>query len=226
MLSIKDWSKDDRPREKLLLKGCAALSDTELIAILLSTGTQKENVLDVAKNMLAQSGNSIYKLSKLSVKELQKTNGIGQAKAISIIAALELGRRRSSEGASEKPNVRTSKDAYQFFQPMFSHQQHEEFWTMFLNSSGSILSTKRISSGGIGATVVDSRLVFKYAVDELASAVILCHNHPSGVLRPSDADIHLTQKLKEAAKLLDMTVSDHIIIAESGYYSFADDRLL
>jgi DNA repair protein RadC len=225
-LSIKQWAEDDRPREKLILKGKSSLSDAELIAILISTGTKEESAVDLAKRILAGAGNNINALSKYSVKDLKKIKGIGEAKAISIIAALELGRRRKEETIIDKQQIITSKDAYNYFYPLLSEYKHEEFWVLLLNNSSKIISRKKISEGGITGTIVDPRIIFKYAIEELATAVILCHNHPSGSIIPSESDNNITQKIKSIGKLFDIAVLDHIIIGERGYYSFADnDRL-
>ena len=221
-LPIKQWAEDDRPREKLLLKGCSALSNAELIGILIATGTREESAVDLAKKMLSNVENNLNELGKLSVRELRKTKGIGEAKAITIIAALELGRRRKDEDVFKKKQITTSKDVFDYFQPLLSDYKHEEFWILLLNRSNKIIGRKRISEGGINGTVADPRIIFKYAVEELASSMILCHNHPSGNIKPSDEDIKLTQKIKDAGKVLDIAVIDHIIISENSYYSFAD----
>jgi DNA repair protein RadC len=225
-LSIKQWAEDDRPREKLLLKGKSSLSDAELIAILISTGTRDESAVDLAKRILARAENNINELSKHTVKDLKKIKGIGEAKAISIIAALELGRRRKEEEITDKKQIITSKNAYDYFRPLLSEYKHEEFWVLLLNNSSKIISRKKISEGGVTGTVVDPRIIFKYAVEELATSIILCHNHPSGSTKPSDADIKITHKIREIGKLFDIAVLDHIIVGERDYYSFADEHNL
>lgn len=222
-ISIKNWAEDDRPREKLLLKGRSALSDAELIAILIATGNREESAVDVAKKILFSVGNNLNDLGKLSVNDLKKTKGIGEAKAITIIASLELGRRRKSEEAQEKKQIITSKDAYHFFEPLISDNRHEEFWVVMLNRANKILAHKKISEGGINGTVADPRIIFKHAIENFATSIMLCHNHPSGNITPSNEDIKLTQKIKEAGKLLDILVLDHIIIGDKNYYSFSDE---
>lgn len=225
-ISIKNWAEDDRPREKLLLKGRSALSDAELIAILISTGTKEESAVDLAKKTLALVSNSLNELGRLSVKDIKKTKGIGEAKAITIIAALELGRRRKDEATEVKKKITSSKDAYEYFHPLLSDYRHEEFWVLLLNRAHKVIGRKKISEGGVDATVADPKIIFKYAVEELASSIILCHNHPSGGVKPSDSDIKLTQKIKAAGSMLDITTIDHIIIGDKSYYSFADDGKL
>ncbi len=225
-ISIKNWAEDDRPREKLLLKGRAALSDAELIAILIATGNREDSAVGVAKKILSSAGNNLNDLGKLSVNDLKKTKGIGEAKAITIIASLELGRRRKSEEAQEKKQIITSKDAYNFFEPLISDNKHEEFWIVMLNRANKIIGHKKISEGGINGTVADPRIIFKQALENYATSIVLCHNHPSGNIIPSNEDIRLTQKIKEAGKLLDILVLDHIIIGDKKYYSFSDEGSL
>jgi DNA repair protein RadC len=225
-VTIKDWAYDDRPREKLLLKGHSALSDAELIAILVSSGSKEESAVDVSKKILALTQNNLNDLAKLSINDLKKIKGIGPAKAIAITAALELGRRRKQEDAKEQLKIRTSKDAYRFFEPLLGDLRHEEFWVLLLNSGNRIVGNKRVSEGGLSGTVADVKIIFKHAVEHLATSVVLCHNHPSGNLKPSLADILLTRKLKEAGKLLEVSVVDHIVIGDGGYFSFADGGVL
>lgn len=225
-LSIKSWAEDDRPREKLLLKGKTALSDAELIAILIGSGSRSESAVDLSKKILNSIDNSINKLGKLSVSELQKFKGIGEAKAISIITALELGRRRRLEQAMELPKITSSKAAFNIMQPIIGELQHEEFWIIFLNNSNKVLYKQQSSKGGLTGTLVDVRLVFKKAIELFATAIILCHNHPSGKLQPSNADKLITTKLKKAGETLDIKVLDHLIITENDYFSFADESLL
>lgn len=224
--TIKQWAKDDRPREKLVIKGMQALSDAELIAILISTGTREESAVDVSKKVLKTAKNNLNELGRLSIKDLRKIKGIGEAKAVSIVAALELGRRRKDEHVEEKMKISTSRDVYNYFQPILCDHKHEEFWILLLNRSNKIIGRKKISEGGVSGTVVDPKIIFKHAIDELATSIVLCHNHPSGVVKPSQADMQLTQKFKEAGKVLDIGVLDHIIIGEKGYYSFADENVL
>jgi len=225
-LSIKSWAEDDRPREKLLLKGKTALSDAELIAILIGSGSRSESAVDLSKKILRSIDNSINKLGKLSVLDLQKFKGIGEAKAISIITALELGRRRRLEQAIELPKITSSKMAFNIMQPIIGELQHEEFWIIFLNNSNKVLSKQQSSKGGLTGTLVDVRLVFKKAIELCATAIILCHNHPSGKLQPSNADKLITTKLIKAGETLDIKVLDHLIITENAYFSFADESLM
>lgn len=223
---IKQWAKDDRPREKLLLKGPQALSDSELLAILIGMGTKKRSALDLAREILSLGKNSLTELGKRSVKELMKVKGIGEAKAISIVAALEIGRRRQASSSMEKSLVSSSSDVAQYLQSLLRDHRHEVFAVLFLNRANKINHFEIISNGGITGTVADPRIILKKALDEDAVSLILCHNHPSGSLKPSRADEELTFKIKEAAKYFDIKVLDHIIVSESGYYSFADEGIL
>lgn len=224
-LSIKNWAEDDRPREKLLLKGKSSLSHAELLAILISTGTRDESAVDLGKKILASSGNKLDELAKFSVKDLQKIKGIGQAKAITIVAALELGRRRREEEARSNPLIQSATDAVAYFEPLLGDLQVEEFWVLFLARNNKVLARRKISEGGVSGTVVDPKVIFKAALEELASGIILCHNHPSGSVSPSHHDLELTKRLCAAGKLLDITVQDHIIIGSGGnFYSFANQN--
>ncbi|MFC6997304.1 RadC family protein [Rufibacter roseus] len=225
-LSIKSWAEEDRPREKLLLKGRAALSDAELIGILIGSGTAKLSAVDVAKLILQAVDNDLNALARLTVKELQKHKGIGEAKAISIVAALELGRRRKEAAPTVKTRITCSTDIYEYIRPHLLDLPHEEFWIILLNRANTIMKKIQISSGGVAGTVADPKLIFKHALENLASAIILVHNHPSGQLKPSAADISLTKKLQEAGKVLDLPILDHLIFTDSSYYSFADEDLL
>tara|TARA_R110001583_G_scaffold47774_1_gene149618 strand:+ start:344 stop:1042 length:699 start_codon:yes stop_codon:yes gene_type:complete len=224
--SIKSWAEDDRPREKLLLKGKSALSDAELIAILIGSGNRSESAVDLAKRILASIDNNINRLGKMDVSDLQKFKGIGAAKAISIITAIELGRRRRLEEALVLPKITSSSAVFNIMQPIIGELPHEEFWIVFLNNSNKILYKERASKGGITGTLVDVRLVFKKAIELFSTAIILCHNHPSGKLQPSTADKSITAKLKLAGETLDIKVLDHLIITENAYFSFADESLL
>lgn len=224
--SIKSWAEDDRPREKLLLKGKSALSDAELIAILLGSGSKNENAVDLAKRILNSVENNLNKLGKLTVSDLKKFKGIGEAKAISIITALELGRRRRLEEALVSGKITSSKAVFEIMQPIIGELQHEEFWIIYLNNSNKVLLKEQSSKGGLTGTLVDVRLVFKKAINLFATAIILCHNHPSGKLKPSMADKSITQKLKQAGETLDIKVLDHLIITENAYFSFADENLM
>lgn len=224
--SIKTWAEADRPREKMLAHGRTVLSDAELIAILIGSGTQSLSAIEVGKNILSEVKNDLNHLAKFSVKELMKFRGIGQAKAISIIAALELGRRRKESAVQKKPKIVTSQDAYDMLKSVMLDLQHEEFWIIMLNRANRVIRMKRVSSGGISGTVADVKVIFKEAIDQMASALILAHNHPSANRNPSDEDVRLTRKMKESGLLLDIPVLDHIIFAEDKYYSFADEAML
>ncbi len=222
-LTIKSWSLDDRPREKLVSKGKKTLSDAELIAILIGSGNREESAVALSKRILNTVKGNINALAKLSVEQLTNFKGIGEAKAISIITALELGKRRQLEVALEKPKITCSKDAYNLLQPVIGDLHHEEFWVLFLNNSNKVLENKLISKGGLTATIVDVRLLFKRALELGAVAIIVSHNHPSGKLEPSEQDKLLTKKIKEAGSTLDIKVLDHLIITEKAYFSFADE---
>ena len=225
-LTIKSWALDDRPREKLLAKGKIALSDAELIAILIGSGNRQESAVALSKRILKEVNGNINELAKLSVKKLTVFKGIGDAKAISIITALELGKRRQLEAALEKPKIGSSKDVANLMQPILGDLEHEEFWVLFLNNSNKVVAKSQISKGGLTATIVDIRLVFKSALELSSVGIIVCHNHPSGKLQPSGADKQLTQKIKEAGTILDIKLLDHLIITEKAYFSFADENLL
>lgn len=224
--SIKNWNEDDRPREKLLLKGRIALSDAELIAILIGSGSRSESAVALSQRILASVENNLNALGKMSVKDFIKFKGIGEAKAVSISAAMELGRRRRAGGALEKKKITSSSSVFELLQPIISELAHEEFWIVYLNNSNKVIQTVQLSKGGITGTLVDVRLVFKNALQFGAVAIILAHNHPSGTLKPSEADIKLTKKLKLAGENLDIKVLDHLIITEKSYFSFADENLL
>jgi DNA repair protein RadC len=224
--SIKKWSEDDRPREKLLLKGKNALSHAELIAILINSGNKEESAVALSKRILASVALNLTELGKLSVKDLMKFKGIGEAKSISIIAALELGRRRRGEEAIEKKQVTSSSSVFELMQPIIGELSHEEFWIVYLNNSNKVLKKIQLSKGGIVGTLVDVRLVLKAALQIDAVGLILTHNHPSGSLIPSQADKKITQKLKIASETIDIKVLDHLIITEKAYFSFADENLL
>jgi len=224
--SIKFWAEDDRPREKLLLKGKASLSDAELVAILIGSGNKKESAVALSKRILGSINNNLNTLGKLTVNDLKKFNGIGEAKAISIITALELGRRRRLEEALVLPKITSSKNVFNFMQPLIGELNHEEFWVVYLNNSNKVLFKELLSKGGLTGTLVDVRLVFKKAIELFATAIILCHNHPSGKLKPSMADKSITNKLKLAGETLDIKVLDHLIITENAYFSFADENLI
>ncbi|MFC0604718.1 RadC family protein [Winogradskyella pulchriflava] len=224
--SIKNWSQDDQPREKLRDKGKAVLSDAELVAILIGSGSREESAVDLCKRILASVDHNLNALGKLSIKQLMEFKGIGEAKAISIAAALELGRRRRLEDGMRLEKVTSSQSVYNVMQPILGELPHEEFWILYLNNSNKIIHKSQLSKGGITGTLVDVRLVLKTALEAGATALILCHNHPSGTLIPSKADKDITQKLKTAAESLDIKVLDHLIITEKAYFSFADEDIL
>ncbi len=224
--SIKNWSDDDKPREKLLQKGRSVLSDAELIAILIGSGSRNESAVALSKKILASVDNNLNELGKLSIKQLQQFKGIGEAKAVSIAAALEVGRRRRGEEGRKVTKISSSKNVYDLLQPIMGELPHEEFWIVFLNNSNSVLQAGQLSKGGITGTLVDVRLVLKQALELGAVGLILAHNHPSGTLKPSEADKQITQKLKQASLALDIKVLDHLIITQKEYFSFADENIL
>lgn len=224
--SIKQWAKDDRPREKLLSKGAEALSNSELIAILINHGTKEKSAVQLAQDILRIGKDNLNELGKLSVKELMKIKGIGEAKAISIVAAMELGRRRQAAAYREKAIVNSSTDVANYLHTLLKDYKHEVFAVLFLNRSNKINHFQIISEGGITGTVADPRIILKKALEEDAVSIILCHNHPSGSLKPSKADEELTHKIKEAANYFDIKVVDHLIVSDDGYYSFADEGIL
>jgi DNA repair protein RadC len=224
--SIKQWAKDDQPREKLLLKGAENLSDSELIAILLVNGTKQKSAVELAKDVLKSAKNNLPDLGKLSVKELMKIKGIGEAKAITIVAAMELGRRRQALSSREKAIITTSSDVARYLQTLLKDYRHEVFAVLFLNRANKINHFEIVSEGGMTGTVADPRIILKKALEEDAISLILCHNHPSGSLKPSRADEELTHKIKEAAKYFDIKILDHLIVSDDGYFSFADEGLL
>lgn len=225
-LTIKSWAEDDRPREKLILKGRQALSDSELLAILLASGSREETAVQLAQRILQENKNSINELAKLQLNDLKKFKGVGEAKAVTIAAALEIGRRRTDESLEEKIKISSSKHAYSILKSKLSDLPHEEFWVLYMNRSNSLIKKECISKGGISGTVVDIRLILKPAIECLASSIILAHNHPSGNLKASQEDINLTKKTKEAAKLMDISLQDHLIIGDQAYLSFADEGML
>jgi DNA repair protein RadC len=221
--NIKSWATEDRPREKLLLKGIDSLTTAELIAILIGSGNRKESAVDLSRRILQSFQQDLREIAKVNIKDLTAFNGIGEAKAISILAALELGRRIQGAGVKDKPQVTCSNDAYQYLKHRLEDLTYEEFWVLLLNRNNRITKAEKISKGGVAGTVVDAKIIFKHALEELSSAIILCHNHPSGNLKPSREDLRITKKLQEAGKVLDIKVLDHIIISQHGYYSFMDE---
>lgn len=224
--SIKHWSEDDKPREKLMLKGKIALSDAELLAILIGSGSRNESAVDLCKRILASNENNLNQLGKQSIQQLLQFKGIGEAKAITIIAALELGKRRRLEEAKQLTQIKSSKDVFEHMQPLIGDLQNEEFWVLLLNNSNKIIQKIQLSKGGLTATLVDVRLLFKQALEHFATAIILVHNHPSGQLKPSEADKNITRKIADAGNVLEIKLLDHIIVTEHDYFSFADDGIL
>ncbi len=222
-LTIKDWSVQDRPREKYAKNGAVSLSDAELIAILLRTGNASESAVDLAKKVLASSGNSLNTLSGMSLRDLSQIKGIGQAKAISLLTAFEIGKRIRTEKVEQRPQIQSSLDVVNLMQNKIAFLDHEEFWVIYLNNANLILKAVQISKGGITSTEVDTRIVMQEAVILKATQIILCHNHPSGSVKPSHADILLTEKIRKAAELLDISLIDHVVIHRERYYSFAEE---
>jgi len=225
---IKSWAEEDRPREKLLQKGKHMLSESELIAILVRTGTKKNDALQVSKDLLGKVQNDLNALSKLSVKDMLalKVKGIGETKAITIVAALELGRRRQSSEVKDKEKITSSRDIFEVLHPLLADKPHEEFWILMLNRANKVIDKMFISSGGLTGTVADVRMIFNHAIKSHATSIVLSHNHPSGNLSPSQSDIDLTKKMVRAGETLDIKVLDHLIIGENQYYSFADEGMI
>lgn len=222
---ILSWAEEDRPREKLMQKGRTALTEAELIAILIGSGTVELSAVDVSKMILAQADNNLNNLAKMGLKDLIKVKGIGEAKAITIIAALELGRRRKETEQVVRPKIGSSQDAYLEIKHHLLDLPHEEFWVLLLNRANQVVRPVQISQGGVSGTVVDPKMIFKVAIEHLASSIILAHNHPSGNLTPSQADKDITAKVKQAGKILDLPVLDHLIVTDSAYFSFADEGI-
>lgn len=226
-LSIKEWALEDRPREKLIAKGLSSLSDAELLAILIGSGSAKESAVELSKKILRDCENNLNTLGKKTVNELKSNyHGVGDAKAITIVASLELGRRRKLQESEERTKITSSLDVCNIFQPILGDLPHEEFWILLLNRSNKIIGRNKVSQGGIAGTVIDVRLILKSAIDHLASSIILCHNHPSGNRQPSDADTNITKKMSEAGRVMDIPVLDHIIVTDHTYFSYADEGML
>ncbi len=225
-LKITDWAVEDRPREKLLINGTTSMSDAELLGILISSGTKDKSAVDLGRELLSLVNNNLTSLGRLTIADLKKIRGIGPARAVTIAAALELGRRRKLSDVPEVVQIKCSKDVADIFRPLLSDLAHEEFWILFLNRSNKVISRMKLSQGGISGTVTDVRVVMKKAIESLASGIIVCHNHPSGNLNPSEADTRITRKITEAGELLDIQLLDHLIISENDYYSFADNGAL
>ena len=224
--SIKTWAEEDRPREKLLLKGRSILSESELIAIIIGSGNTNQSAVELSKEILSSVDYSISKLAKLSVEELMRFNGIGEAKAISIAAALELGRRKRKEPSSKIPIISSSQNVYDLMIPYFEDLPHEEFWVIFLSQSNGVLNQACISKGGVSGTVADPKMIFKMAIEKLASSIVLCHNHPSGNLKPSQEDNKLTNQMVKTGKIIGIPILDHVIFTNSGFYSFVDNAMM
>lgn len=225
-MSIKFLAEDDRPREKFLLKGKNALSDAELLGIIMGSGNREDSAVDLARKILDSVGNNWHNLSLLQISDLTKFKGVGEAKAISIATALEIGRRRASQEVPDKIQITNSADTYKVLQPHLGDLQTEEFWVVFLNQSNRVLGKSKLSSGGINQSVVDVRILFKNALEHFATGIIIAHNHPSGNLKPSQEDLKITKQIGEGGKILNIQLIDHLIIAQNSYLSFADENLL
>ena len=225
-LKITNWAVGDRPREKLVQNGTSSLSDAELLAILISSGTKEKSAVDLGRELLNLVNNNLNALGKLGISDFTKLHGIGIARAVTIAAALELGRRRKLSESAEVIQIKCSKDVSDIFTPILSDLSHEEFWILFLNRSNKVINMMKLSQGGVSGTVTDVRMVMKKAIEYLASGIIVCHNHPSGNLNPSESDTKITQKIKEAGNFMDIQLLDHLIISDKDYYSFADNGLI
>jgi DNA repair protein RadC len=225
-LNIKDWAIEDRPREKLLYRGISSLSDAELLAILIGSGNQEETAVELSRRIMEYVKNNLNELGKLNVENLKTFKGIGDAKAITIVAAMELGRRRSHSSALEMNKITGSNDVACYLRPIIGDIPHEEFWVLFLNRQNKVIDKQRLSQGGLTGTVIDVRMILKMAIEKHATALIFAHNHPSGNLDASDADRKITKQLKEAGAIMDIPLLDHLIITQGGYFSFADEGLV
>lgn len=224
--TLKSWAVEERPREKVMANGIQYLSDAELLAILMGSGTRNTTAVELARKILGGVSNNLHELGRQSISDLQKVKGVGPAKAISLLAAMELGRRRSGTPQADKIPVKSSETVFQVFHPLMGDLDHEEFWLLMLNRANRVLGRFKVSQGGLSGTVIDTRIILKKALDNLASSIIVCHNHPSGNKQPSDADVKITEKLKKAAEMLEIKLLDHIIIADKSYFSFADEGLI
>lgn len=224
--TLKSWAVRERPREKVLANGIQHLSDAELLAILMGSGTRNTTAVDLARQILGEVEYNLHELGRQSISDLQKIKGIGPAKAIALLAAMELGRRRSGSLQVEKTAIKSSETVFNFFHPLLGDLEHEEFWLLMLNRANRVIGRFKVSQGGLSGTVIDTRIILKKALDNLASSIIVCHNHPSGNKQPSDADVKITEKLKKAAEILEIKLLDHIIIADKSYFSFADEGLI
>ena len=225
-ISIKNWAADDRPREKLLAKGARQLSDTELLAILIGSGTRELSAVELARQILAAFEGNLALLGKASATDLMKIKGIGEAKAISVVAALELGKRKNEADIPERNTINSSHDVFHVLHPQLIDLSHEEFWVLYLNRANRIIEKNKVSQGGISGTVADIRLILKRGIELLASSLIICHNHPSGNLKPSETDLQLTEKIKNAAAQMDIKLLDHLIVTDNSYFSFTDEGIL
>ncbi|MCX6223067.1 MAG: DNA repair protein RadC [Bacteroidia bacterium] len=225
-VGIKAWAVEDRPREKLISRGLSALTDAELIAILISSGNSRESAVELSRRIMDSIHHNLNELGKLNCDELKKFRGIGQAKAITLIAAMELGRRRNQSEALDNGQIKGSRDAADYLRPEIGDLAYEEFWVLFLNRQNKVIDKRKLSQGGMTGTVIDVRMVLKLALEKHATSMILCHNHPSGNLDPSEADKKITKQMKEAAALMEIPVIDHLIVTQAGYFSFADEGLL
>ena len=225
-VGIKAWAVEDRPREKLISRGLSALTDAELIAILISSGNSRESAVELSRRIMDSIHHNLNELGKLNCDELKKFRGIGQAKAITLIAAMELGRRRNQSEALDNGQIKGSRDAADYLRPEIGDLAYEEFWVLFLNRQNKVIDKRKLSQGGMTGTVIDVRLVLKLALEKHATSMIFCHNHPSGNLDPSEADKKITKQLKEAAAVMEIPVIDHLIVTQAGYFSFADEGLL
>ncbi len=224
--NLKTWSVEERPREKVIANGVQYLSDSELLAILLGSGTRNMTAVELARQILLKSANSLHELGKQNISDLVGFKGIGPAKAITLLAAMELGRRRSATQQTERIPVKSSETVFNLFHPILGDLDHEEFWLLMLNRANRVLGKFKVSQGGLSGTVIDTRIILKKALDNLASSIVVCHNHPSGNNQPSDADVKITEKLKKAAEMLEIKLLDHVIIADKSYFSFADEGLI
>jgi DNA repair protein RadC len=225
-IPMSAWAEEDQPRHKILLKGRSTLSDAELLSLLIGCGNEEENALDIARNMLSGSNNSLTEFGKLSSSDLMRHKGIGQSKAVAIVAAFELGRRRKNEDAITRNQITNSMDIFNIMHPYLGDLTHEEFWVLFLNRANRVMGKHQVSSGGMTGTVVDPKIIFKQALDAKATTIVLTHNHPSGNTRPSQQDVDLTKKLVDGGKLLEISVIDHIIICNHSFFSFADEGMI
>jgi DNA repair protein RadC len=224
--TLKSWAVEERPREKVIANGIQYISDAELLAILMGSGTRNTTAVELARIILGEVDNNLHELGRQSIFDLQKIKGIGPAKAISVIAAVELGRRRAGIHHPEKVSIKSSETVFKLFHPLMGDLEHEEFWLLMLNRANRVIGRFKVSQGGLSGTVIDTRIILKKALDNLSSSIIVCHNHPSGNKQPSDADVKITEKLKKAAEMLEIKLLDHIIIADKSYFSFADEGLI